>query len=556
MSIRSEVSAKVDFEHKEELAPEDIEAVEAADLDNPEATLKQLLKRHPVDERNKDRIRLYIVCALLYLNSTCNGYDGALLTSIITLPSFLDYFGLNNSPSGTGLVFAIYPIGQLVSFLFISIADVIGRVRTITIGLLIVVAGSIGTACTSSFSGFVASRFFMSFGSSIAMSATPILLIEILPPNRKQLVMVYNTFYYIGSITATWCCYGTTLNYEGTIQFKLPLWLQLLCPGIVLCFVWLMPESPRFHYSKNRPEKAKEFLVKYHACGDSNHPIVMAELNQIAATFHETGFLRFRDYLDFRVFFRSKARRRRSLIVVAWAMIPQFCGSPVVGYYMTTLFLNLGITNATTRLLLTAVNAIVCLIFATGGALLLERIGRRFALLYAEAGFVISMVALASSQAVFNKDPSNHSAAAVGIAFIYIFGAVFFSFAITPLQPTYPSECMSNEMRARGMALFTLVSNLGATLNLYTAPIAMENIKYWYYVFFAIWNVMQFAVVYFFFVETSNLTLEEVEHVFSCDHPVRESIALVKATAKAKAEAVAEGKAEVATEAVSVSSTV
>ena len=42
--------------------------------------------------------------------------------------------------------------------------------------------------------------------------------------------------------------------------------------------------------------------------------------------------------------------------------------------------------------------------------------------------------------------------------------------------------------------------------------------------------MVQFLVVYFFFVETSNLTLEETEHVFNSDHPVRESIRLSRAS--------------------------
>lgn len=505
------------------------EVIAAADLDDPDGSLKRLLEKYPVKEWSKERIRLYTLCVLLYLCSTMNGYDGSVANSIITLPTFQEYFSLDGLPAATGLFFAIYPIAQMVATFFIPfLCDGLGRVITILIGLIIVCGGSIASAVVSTWDLLIFSRFLISFGAAIALSAAPILLMETLPANRKAFGLFFNTFYYVGQIVCTWTAYGTSLSYDNEMQFKIPLWLQLLCPGICLLLIWTFPESPRFLYARGKTDKCREFIVKYHAGGDPNHPIVLAEMNQIAQSFEISGLLKPKDYLDMRVFTRTRQRRRRSALVITWSWFCQFSGNQVISYYMTTLFLNLGIESATTRLLLTAVNSIICFVLAGAGSYVVERVGRRPTLLYSNAGMAASFLALTVSSKIFNDDNDNKQAAAAGIAFIYIFQGVFFSFAITPLQPTYPSEILSNDMRARGMALYNLVSNAASTLNLYTAPLAMQNIRHWYYLFYVFWDLFQFTIVYLFFIETSGLTLEEVEHVFNAKNPVKESIRLSK----------------------------
>ena len=38
---------------------------------------------------------------------------------------------------------------------------------------------------------------------------------------------------------------GANLHQTGNLTWRLPLWLQMLCPGIVCIFIWWVPESPR-----------------------------------------------------------------------------------------------------------------------------------------------------------------------------------------------------------------------------------------------------------------------------------------------------------------------
>lgn len=537
-------SKNLDLKQSENL----VDADEFKDLDavdNHEVSLAQLLKAHPVPKWSRPRIRLYLTIMCLYLVATSSGYDGSLMTSINTLQEYRDHFNITDSASGTGLVFLIYPAGSMASCALVWLADYIGRVYTICAGLIILVVGAILSASTANHNAFIGARFILSFGVTLSITCTPAYLVEVIPSNMKHLVLIYNTFYYIGSLIATWTMYGTEKNFAGTHQsFSIALWLQILCPGIVLVCILFAPESPRYLYSKNKVDKCRDFIIKYHAGGDSNHPIVLAEMNQIAESFKESGFLTPKDYLDWRVFFKSLARRKRTGLVVIWAWFSQFSGNQVVTYYMTTLFMNLGITNATTRLLLTAVNSIICLITSNIGAYVVEKLGRRPVLLGATIMFVLSFVSLTVASKTFNDNLDNSSAAVAGIFFIYFFQAVF-SFGYTALQPILASEYMNNDMRARGLALWHLVGNAASFLNLYTAPIAMENIKHFYYMFFALWDLFELFVIYFLFVETSRLSLEEIEYVFNQPHSVKESIRMSTAARKGDVETIKAALGEV-----------
>jgi hypothetical protein len=50
---------------------------------------------------------------------------------------------------------------------------------------------------------------------------------------------------------------------------------------ILLCFLPLMPRSPRWLASKDRWEEATTVLARLHAGGNERDPLVIAEINQI-----------------------------------------------------------------------------------------------------------------------------------------------------------------------------------------------------------------------------------------------------------------------------------
>lgn len=128
--------------------------------------------------------------------------------SINAVPSYTAYYNLPpEGNSGTGLVFAIFQIGQMVGALFCWVADWHGRRWPIFIGCLGTCLGAVVTSVAPTIPAFIGGRFMLSFFSTIATVAAPIYLIEIAPPQHRGTVAgLYNTLYYLvgALILETW----------------------------------------------------------------------------------------------------------------------------------------------------------------------------------------------------------------------------------------------------------------------------------------------------------------------------------------------------------------
>ena len=132
-------------------------------------------------------------------------------------------------------------------------------------------------------------------------------------------------------------------------------------------FCYFIPESPRWLIAKGRREEARAFLVKYHANGDENHPLVAVEMAEIEESLSHGGIRTARDYFNIRALFSSRARRYRILLVIAWSWFGQFSGNNVASYYLPTMVKAVGITSVPTAQLLNGIYAVTGWIAATIG---------------------------------------------------------------------------------------------------------------------------------------------------------------------------------------------
>lgn len=147
----------------------------------------------------------------------------------------------------------------------------------------------------------------------------------------------------------------------------------------------------------------------------------------------------------------------------------------VISYYLPTLLKNVGITNTNTQLLLNIIYALTGWIAATVGTRFHDVVGRRKMFLGSTGGMVICLAITAATTAVFVQS-ANHTASTAAIVFIYVFGVVF-AFAFTSMQPIYPGEVMSNDMRAKGMGTFKLTAGAAGFVNTFAAPVALTNVS-------------------------------------------------------------------------------
>lgn len=92
-------------------------------------------------------------------------------------------------------------------------------------------------------------------------------------------------------------------------------------------FIWLCPESPRYLMAKDQHEKAREILAKFHANGDSQHPLVELEMTEMRLAVEQTGLMSWKTYFDVRDLFKTRARRYRMMLNISFAWFGQFSGN-------------------------------------------------------------------------------------------------------------------------------------------------------------------------------------------------------------------------------------
>ena len=56
----------------------------------------------------------------------------------------------------------------------------------------------------------------------------------------------------------------------------------------------------------------------------------------------------------------------------------------------------------------------------------------------------------------------------------------------------------------------------------------LAQIGYWFYVFFVFWDMFELVIIYFFFVETKGISIEELDLIFEAKNPRKASTAVKK----------------------------
>ncbi|KAL1959470.1 hypothetical protein VTO42DRAFT_1915 [Malbranchea cinnamomea] len=500
------------------------------------AAFNEAMLKEPPNPKSKHAIFLFAASLVGFFCSTMNGYDGSLYNSISANDIFLDYMNGRNKGIWAGIVSSMYQIGGIAALPFVGpINDGFGRRMGMFVGSVIVVVGTIISAALTgpNVGQFMGGRFVLGFGVAIASAAGPMYVTEVSHPAYRGVVTAFfNTFWFTGSILASGVARGS-LNLGGNKSWLIPLWLQLLFSGLIIVFVWFLPESPRWLYVHNKHDKARAMLTKYHGEGNPDSAWVKLELAEYEEHLEVNGpnkGIFNLDMFDYRPLFRTKVRCYRVFCSCCIAIFGQWAGNAVLSYFMSAVLDSAGVSSDVAKNNVILINNCQQFAWALLGASLVDRFGRRPLLLFANIGCCIVWLCICITSSEFAKhggtadSPGTSPAAGTAtLAFIFVFGAVF-SVGFTPLQALYPVEVLSFEMRAKGMAFQNLAMNAAMLLNQFAWPISLDEIGWKTYIIFCIWCAIQATVIYFFIPETKNCTLEELDEIFNNPHPVRYSI--------------------------------
>lgn len=133
--------------------------------------------------------------------------------------------------------------------------------------------------------------------------------------------------YYIGGILSSWITYGSLLNMPTSHwSWKTPTLCQIILPVLILPFLIMIPESPRWLISKGRIDEARKIFAKQHANGDENDPLVNVEVDEVIGAIERERA----NATGWSALWSTKGNRWRMWIVLHTAAGSQLNGSSIV----------------------------------------------------------------------------------------------------------------------------------------------------------------------------------------------------------------------------------
>ncbi|KAG8573295.1 hypothetical protein GDO81_012346 [Engystomops pustulosus] len=162
-----------------------------------------------------------------------------------------------NRKEQTDICQSIYMLGILIgSVIFGPLGDRIGRRPVILISILLMFSFGFGAAFVEDFYVFMVLRCLVGFATAGILINNLVLVAEWVGPSQRAYATI------TGHV-----CFAVGLMVLAGMGYALRNWrlLQIACsaPSALLVFyIWLLPESPRWLLAKGKNEKAKELLQK------------------------------------------------------------------------------------------------------------------------------------------------------------------------------------------------------------------------------------------------------------------------------------------------------
>ncbi|KAJ5706743.1 general substrate transporter [Penicillium malachiteum] len=445
------------------------------------------------------------------------GYNQGVTGGLLTLKSFVEEFPQMNTLTTTGAqehynstiqgtVVALYTVGGMFGSLScVQLGDILGRRRVIFITTFISLIGAILMATSFSLAQFIVARLVLGYGTGGYVATVPVWQSEISKPVKRGAHVVTDGIFIGAGITISlWIDFGFYFVTGSSVSWRFPLAFQVVLSLVVMVFVMLFPESPRWLIKKGRVEEARAILAAL-ANVEEDCEEINLEIRDIETSLVLSGSGSFKD-----MFTMGEQRLfHRTVLAACGQMFQQMCGINLITYYATTIFEQyLGLDAVQSRILA----ASMCLTQPLGGFLAyftIDRLGRRVLMLWSAVGMSISMAILAGTNSLSN----NNGAMIAAVVFLFVFEFIF-TVGYSGLTFLYATEVAPLQLRAAISAVSTTAVWMFNFLLAEVTPVGFDTISWRYYIIFAVLNAAIVPIVYFCFPETNGRSLEEIDEIF------------------------------------------
>ncbi|KAI1142353.1 general substrate transporter [Hypoxylon sp. FL0543] len=443
------------------------------------------------------------------------GYDQGIFAGALISADFLEVFPETKAPGISGITSSCFSLGAffgcLASFL---LGDRLGRKKPIYVGLVVNVIGVVLQIAAYHLPQMIVGRVLNGFGMGILSSTCPVFMAETSPsPIRGKLVVLGSLCNTVGFCIANWMNYALFDN-NGPSQWRFPLGFQLIFPLIVVTFLPLTVESPRWLLLEGRASDARRMLARIRGIEyNLNDKDLNDDLRSIQKVLEQEQATRVSN-VDVLFCRDSLQTARRLLLSCGTQLMQQFSGVNALGYYLPTLLIeSVGVSSPYARLL-TGANASLYLGAAFVCLVLVDFVGRRKLMMYGSVAmgscYLIAAITLKEAN-LHPEEKAGLGKVTVSMFFLYYF-CYGTSFAKVPW--VYNSEINSLGWRTRGAAAATATNWMSGFVIIQFTKVGVDNLGWAFYLLFAgfCWSFL--PIVFLFYPETSRRTLEDMDEIF------------------------------------------
>lgn len=146
-------------------------------------------------------------------------------------------------------------------------------------------------------------------------------------------------------------------------------------------------------------------------------------------------------------------------------------------------------------------------------AFMLDRMGRRKTMMIGSFGLGVCMLMVAALLSQVNE-PNGKAYASASVTFFFLYMLIH-GMSINSVPWVYVPEILPLEARTKGTAIGVSSNWLWNFTVVMITPVIINRIQWKAYLIFMITNLLFIPIIYFFYPETSNLRLEDIDLIFS-----------------------------------------
>lgn len=440
------------------------------------------------------------------------GFDTSVINGAVT--AITDEFGLG--PALAGFTVASALLGSaLGAWVGGRLADRQGRIRVMQIAAALFLLSAIGSGLAFGVADLILWRVIGGVGVGIASVIAPAYIAEISPAairgrlgSLQQLAIVTGIFI---TLLSNYFLATAAGGASEPLWFGLDAWrwmfLSELVPALAYgLLVRTLPESPRYLVARGRVEQARTVLSSVLRRGVDQR---IAEISRTVAREARSSVSDLRG-------------PALGLLPIVWvgiglSVFQQFVGINVIFYYSTTLWQQVGFSEAD-ALVTTVITAVTNIVVTIAAIMVIDRIGRRLLLLIGSAGMALSLgtLAVAFATAPSVRDASGELVPQIGDVpgIIALIAANLFvvSFGISwgPAVWVLLGEMFSNRIRAAALGIAAAAQWVANFLITTTFPVLASISLGLAYGLYTVFAVLSFLFVARFVTETKGRELEDM----------------------------------------------